>query len=58
MTPELSHDIEILEMELQQGDEEVNQDVATQEPTALHSRTEAPVDNQVDKKIQIQEENV
>ena len=35
MTPELSHDVDILEMESQQGDEEVNQDVATQEPTSL-----------------------
>ena len=36
ITPECSHDTEIVEEELQQqGDEEVSQDVATQEPTSL-----------------------
>ena len=36
MTPELSHDTEIIEEEpQQQGDEEVSQDVVTQEPTSL-----------------------
>ena len=36
MTLELSQNTEILEMESQQqGDEEVNQDVSTQEPTSL-----------------------
>ena len=36
MTPEPSHDTEIIEMEpQQQEDEEVNQDVVTQEPTSL-----------------------
>ena len=36
MTPEPSRDIEIMEIEpQQQEDEEVNQDVATQEPTSL-----------------------
>ena len=36
MTLELSQYIDILEMESQQqGDEEVNQDVVTQEPTSL-----------------------
>ena len=35
-TPELSHDIEIIEDEpQQQGDEEVSQDFVTQEPTSL-----------------------
>ena len=36
MTPEPSHDTEIIEMESrQQEDEELKQDVATQEPTSL-----------------------
>ena len=36
MTPELSQDIELIEMEPQQQEnEEVNQDVVTQEPTSL-----------------------
>ena len=36
MTPELSHDTEIVEEQpQQQGDEEVSQDVVTQEPTSL-----------------------
>ena len=36
ITRELSQDIEILELESQQqGDEEANQDVVTQEPTSL-----------------------
>ena len=43
MTPELSQDTEILEMESQQqGDEEVNQDLATQEPTSLKIAVETP----------------
>ena len=43
MNPETSQDIEILEMESQQqGDEEVNQDVATQEPTSLKIAVETP----------------
>ena len=41
MTPEMSHYIKILEMESQQQeDEEVNQDVATQEPTSLEISVE------------------
>ena len=36
ITPECSHDTKIIEEELQQqGDEEVSQDVVTQEPTSL-----------------------
>ena len=41
MTLEPSHDIEIIEIESQQQeDEEVNQDVATQEPTSLEISVE------------------
>ena len=41
MTPELSQDTEILEMESQQQEnEEVNQDVAPQEPTSLEISVE------------------
>ena len=41
MIPELSHDTKIIEMESrQQEDEEVNQDVATQEPTSLEISVE------------------
>ena len=43
MTPELSQDTEILELESQQqGDEEINQDVSTQEPTSLKIVVETP----------------
>ena len=41
MTPEPSHDTEIIEMEFQQQeDKEVNQDVTTQEPTSLEISVE------------------
>ena len=41
MTPELSQETEILELEShQQGDEEVNQGVVTQEPTSLKIEVE------------------
>ena len=41
MTQKLSQDTEILELESQQqGDEEINQDVATQEPTSLRIAVE------------------
>ena len=43
MTPELSRYMEILELESQQqGDEEINQDVVTQEPTSLKIAVEIP----------------
>ena len=42
MTPELSHDIELVEESQQQEDTEVNQDVVTQEPTSSEILAEAP----------------
>ena len=59
-----SGDTEILEYQLhieediqsQQHEEKEEQGSVTQEPTALHSLVEIAADNQVNKKIKIQEE--